>query len=335
MVGSPMSSNIVVPRVAVIGCGHWGRNLVRNFAKLGALVAVSDVHIPTAEKYAAEFGVKALSFDETLDQPDIAGVVIAAPAEMHADMALRALAAGKHVYVEKPLALKAADGEAMVAAAKKADRVLMIGHLLQYHPAFHSVLELLHNGTIGKVRYIYSNRLNLGKIRREENVFWSFAPHDISMILALAGELPRKVHATGSHYLQQHVADVTTTTMQFANGVNAHIFVSWLHPFKEQKLVVVGENAMLVFDDRLPWNEKVTLYRHTMEWKEGMPVPTAAQGEMVPLKEDEPLTLECRHFLDSIVQGTAPRTDGEEGLRVLRVLEAAQQSMNNGMEISL
>jgi predicted dehydrogenase len=323
------------PNVAVIGCGYWGKNLVRNIASLGALGAVSDANMDAARKYAAEFGARALSFDEAIAAPDIEGVVIAAPAELHADLAGRALDAGKHVYVEKPMALTVADGEALIARAQQAGRVLMVGHLLQYHPAFLALLKMVRAGDLGRIQYIYSNRLNLGKIRREENVFWSFAPHDISMILALVGELPQKVFARGSYYLSKDVADVTTTNMQFANGVSGHIFVSWLHPFKEQKLVVVGENAMAVFDDRLPWHEKLTLYRHTLKWKEGTPVPTAAQGENIALAEAEPLKLECRHFLDCMASGAAANTDGAEGLRVLKVLSAAENSMREGCEVIL
>jgi predicted dehydrogenase len=330
-----MSSQQQHPNTAVIGCGYWGKNLVRNIASLGALAAVSDFRMDVADKFAAEYGVRALSFEDVIADPAIDGVVIAAPAELHADLAGRALDAGKHVYVEKPMALTVPDGEMLIARARKAGRVLMVGHLLQYHPAFLALLDLVKKRELGRVQYIYSNRLNLGKIRREENVFWSFAPHDISMILALAGELPSKVFARGSQYLNKDVADVTTTNLQFANGVSGHIFVSWLHPFKEQKLVVVGEKAMAVFDDRLPWHEKVVLYRHTMQWKEGTPIPTAAQGEFIPLAEAEPLRLECQHFLDSMASGKAANTDGEEGLRVLKVLAAAETSMREGCEVKL
>lgn len=330
-----MSASSNRPNAAVIGCGYWGKNLVRNVAVLESLAAVSDFYAPTAEKYAVEYGVPALSFEQVLADANIDGVVIAAPAELHAELAGRALDAGKHVYVEKPMALDVSDAEVLISKAKKAGRVLMVGHLLQYHPAFLALLDLVKKGELGKVQYIYSNRLNLGKIRREENVFWSFAPHDISMILALAGGLPSKVFARGSYYLSKGVADVTTTNLQFANGVSGHIFVSWLHPFKEQKLVVIGEKAMAVFDDRLPWHEKVILYRHTVAWKEGTPIPTAAQGEFIPLAEAEPLRLECQHFLDCMALGQAANTDGDEGLRVLKVLAAAETSMREGCEVTL
>lgn len=330
-----MPEEIRPARVAVIGCGHWGKNLVRNFAELGALAAVVDAHREVAEAAAARHGIAASSLETVLRDDSITGIVIAAPAEQHAELAGRALAAGKHVFVEKPLALKAADAAPLIEQAEARGRVLMVGHLLQYHPAFRRLLRAMRDGDLGRIQYIYSNRLNLGKIRREENVFWSFAPHDISMILALADELPTKVFTKGSYFLHEHIADVTSTTLSFSNGINAHIFVSWLHPFKEQKLVVVGDKAMAVFDDCLPWAEKLSLYPHRMEWREGAPMPNRAERISVPLTEEEPLREECRHFLEAIEAKAKPRTDGAEGLRVLRVLEAAQHSMNREVPVAL
>lgn len=330
-----MGQNSAVPHVGIVGCGYWGKNLVRNMSSLGALAAVCDDDAAVAAKYAAEHGVQALTFETMLRTPDITGVVVAAPAELHADLATRALNAGKHVYVEKPMALSVEEGEALARHAAASNRVLMVGHLLQYHPAFRILLDLVQKGALGKLRYIYSNRLNLGKIRREENVFWSFAPHDISMILALAGGLPRKIFAQGSYYLNKGVADVTTTTFDFESGVSGHIFVSWLHPFKEQKLVVVGEEAMVVFDDLKPWAQKLEIYRHSVEWNDGMPVPTHAKGENIAIPDAEPLRLECEHFLECMAHGHVPLTDAQEGLRVLKVLAAAQESMNSGSEVLL
>jgi UDP-2-acetamido-3-amino-2,3-dideoxy-glucuronate N-acetyltransferase len=206
----------------------------------------------------------------------------------------------------------------------------MVGHLLQYHPAFIRLKELAAGGELGRINYIYSNRLNLGKIRREENILWSFAPHDISMILTLAGEEPENVAATGGNYLHQKIADVTMTHLNFSSGLQAHIFVSWLHPFKEQKLVVVGDQKMAVFDDTLPWSEKLLLYPHEIKWEHNIPVASKAEAERVELTEAEPLRMECMHFLESIVTGKQPRTDGQEALRVLRVLNAAQRSLDDG-----
>lgn len=322
-------------RVAMVGCGYWGRNLVRNFAGLGALVAVSDHDPATAEKYAGEFGVPAMDFPSILADPSIDAIGLATPAERHFVMAGQALEAGKDVFVEKPLALTATDADILHRQAVAAGRVLMVGHLLQYHPVFLRLKQLVHDGALGRLQYIYSNRLNLGKIRREENILWSFAPHDISMILGLVGEEPETVLASGANYLHHRIADVTTTHLRFPGGVNAHIFVSWLHPFKEQKLVVVGEKQMAVFDDGLPWDSKLTLYPHQIEWREGRPEPKKAAAEPVPLDPDEPLKLECRHFLDCVASQSTPRTDGAEAVRVLRVLQSAEASMAAGQPVSL
>jgi predicted dehydrogenase/acetyltransferase-like isoleucine patch superfamily enzyme len=326
---------VETPKVAVIGCGHWGKNLVRNFDQLGALSAIHDADTRIAESFGVQYGVPALSIEELLERPEIAGVVIAAPAEFHASLAMRALEASKHVFVEKPLSLRVSDAEQVVALAEETGRVLMVGHLLQYHPGFLRLSQMVNEGRLGRVRYIYSNRLNLGKIRRAENVFWSFAPHDLSMILNLAGELPDSVEATGACYLHKLVADVTLTHLTFPSGINAHVFVSWLHPFKEQKLVVVGDNAMAVFDDHLPWSEKLAVYSHEIEWRNGFPEPNKADAEYEMLEESEPLRLECQHFLDCIARDERPRTDGAEGLRVLKVLAAAEQAMAERSVVSL
>jgi predicted dehydrogenase/acetyltransferase-like isoleucine patch superfamily enzyme len=271
-----------------------------------------------------------------LSRDDIHGVVISTPAETHFNIARESLLAGKHVYVEKPLVLREEEGHELIDLAQKNNRVLMVGHLLQYHPVFVRLKEMALSGTLGRINYIYSNRLNLGKIRREENILWSFAPHDISMILSLAGEEPESIVTTGGNYLHQKIADVTTTHMEFPSGMRAHIFVSWLHPFKEQKLVVVGDKKMAVFDDTLPWEDKLLLYPHQINWKNNMPVPTKADPERVEIDQDEPLRQECQHFLDCITDGKKPLTDGEEGLRVLRILNASQASLNdNGRMIAL
>jgi UDP-2-acetamido-3-amino-2,3-dideoxy-glucuronate N-acetyltransferase len=318
-----------MPRVAVIGCGHWGKNLVRNFHRLGALAAIHDVDPRTAANISTEYGVAAFELEAIL-RSDIAAVVISAPAEQHGSLVRRALQAGKHVYVEKPLALDLREAEELCRMAEANKRVLMVGHLLQYHSAFLKLRELSNAGTLGRLLYVYSNRLNLGRLRREENILWSFAPHDISMILALVGELPEEVWTTGSCYLHDAVADVTTTHLRFANGVNAHVFVSWLHPFKEQKLVLVGDRAMAVFDDGQSWDKKLQLFPHTVEWRDQIPVANKAPAQSIAVLEHEPLADECRHFLEGISKGTTIRTDGREGLNVLRVLDAAERSMHSG-----
>lgn len=318
------------PGVAVIGSGYWGKKIVRDFDRSGALRLVCD----TDETLLAQLIIQypnletCLAFSDVLQRPDITGVAICTPAETHAGLVREALLAGKHVFVEKPLALSLQDGEELNRLAERQGRVLMVGHLLQYHPAFVTLKGLALNGELGRINYIYSNRLNLGRIRREENILWSFAPHDISMILALADEEPKQVWATGGNYLHQHIADVTTTHLEFPSGLRAHVFVSWLHPFKEQKLVVVGDRKMAVFDDTLPWERKLLLYPHEISWKDHIPVPAKVDPECVPIPQKEPLLLECQHFLECIQEGNRPLTDGREGLRVLSVLNACQQSLD-------
>lgn len=313
--------------VAVIGCGHWGKNLARSFAELGALRAVCDSDPVAATMIAEQRAVPAESWGTILAAPEIAGVAIAAPAALHAGLASAALTAGKDVFVEKPLAVELAEAETLVAQACAAGRILMVGHLLQYHPAFQTLKTLVAEGALGELRYLYSNRLNFGRLRREENVLWSFAPHDISMILNLVGSAPTWVEAQSATYLNPGIADFATVQLGFAGGVRGHIQVSWLNPFKEQKLVVVGSEAMAVFDDRRLWDEKLLLYRHSVADEAGQPVAKAADGEPIIVTKNEPLRLECQQFLDSMTTRQAPPTDGAEGLRVLGVLAAAQAKL--------
>jgi predicted dehydrogenase/acetyltransferase-like isoleucine patch superfamily enzyme len=327
-----------IPNVAVIGSGYWGKNLVRNFYDLGAVKLICDKSEMVLEKFREQYPrIKTcLAYNEVLHRKEIQGVVIATPAETHFNLAREALLAGKHVLVEKPLVLEEKEGLELIKLADKEHLTLMVGHLLQYHPVFLKLLELERSGELGRITYIYSHRLNLGKIRREENILWSFAPHDISMILGLAGEEAESVQATGGNYLHQKIADVTTTHLEFPSGLQAHIFVSWLHPFKEQKLVVVGDRKMAVFDDIQPWRDKLLLYPHKINWQNNMPVPTKGKPERVDILQDEPLKLECRHFLECLQNGKKPKTDGHEGLSVLKILKAAQLSLDqNGRKIDL
>jgi len=321
--------------VAVVGCGYWGKNLVRNFADIGALAAIADPNPDVAGRMSVGHGVPAMSFEQILADDAIAGVAIASPAMLHAELCIRALEAGKHVFVEKPLALTLEDGHQVVATAEKVGRTLMVGHLLQYHSGFTSLIELVRAGRIGRLQYIYSNRLNLGKIRREENVFWSFAPHDISMILALTDDMPTVVTSHGSAFLHDAIPDSTMTHLQFESGVAAHIFVSWLHPFKEQKLVVVGTEGMAVFDDTKPWDKKLGIYPHKVRWENHLPTPEKAEFLTIELVPDEPLRRECEHFLEVAANGETPRTDGAEALRVLDVLCSAQVSLETGASVPL
>jgi UDP-2-acetamido-3-amino-2,3-dideoxy-glucuronate N-acetyltransferase len=320
--------------IAAVGTGYWGKNLVRNFAELGALAAICDADAATAMALGKKHGAEVKDWAAVLSDQSISGVAIAAPAVLHARLSREALEAGKHVFVEKPLALTVAEAEQLTELAERQDRRLMVGHLLQYHPAFIRLREMVREGALGRLQYLYSNRLNLGKVRREEDILWSFAPHDISMILSLVGQEPVRVTAQGGYYLHNAIADVTTTTLAFAGGEQAHVFVSWLHPFKEQKLVVIGDRAMAVFDDGQPWSRKLLLYPHRIEWRESLPVPQRGEEQAMALSEGEPLQLECQHFLDCIATGGRPRTDGSEGVRVLRVLAQASAALRQSPTIA-
>lgn len=321
--------------IAVIGCGHWGKNLVRNFAELDALVAVCDPNDQLAQFCADQYNVDNLSFAAILANPAIEGIVLAVPAPLHAHMALEAISAGKHVYVEKPLAMNKVEAEAMIACAKENNVRLMVGHLLQYHPVFMAVRELVESGELGSLSYVYSNRLSFGKVRSEEDVIWSFAPHDISMILSLTGTEPSVVRTESSCILQAGIADTATVHMEFKSTLKAHVSVSWLHPFKEQILVVVGENSMVVFDDTKPWSEKLALYRHVVKITDGPPHLEKAELEYLEVPESEPLKNECQHFLNVVSKNVVPLTDGYEGLSVLKVLSAASlsESKNEGVRL--
>jgi len=312
--------------VAMVGCGYWGKNLVRNFHSIGHLSAVCDPNPETADFMSREYDVPARSWGEILQDSTINAVGLAVPAELHAEYAMAALEAGKNVYVEKPLALDVADAQKLVAKADERGLVLMVGHLLQYHPVFLALKTLVQDGKVGKLHYIYSNRLSLGKVRREENVLWSFAPHDISMVLALVGEEPTHVAASGNVMIDA-VHDNTTVQLSFANGVDAHIYSSWTHPFKEQRLVVIGDKGMIVFEDSKPWEEKLAVYAHTFDQGEFETVPVRAEVEFVDVPQGEPLKNECQHFVDCILNGQTPRTDGHEGLAVLKVLDAATKAL--------
>ena len=312
-------------KVGLVGCGYWGKNLLRNFFELDALGAVCDA-LPAHRELARSMapGVTLFSDYQELLDSDVDGIAIATPAVTHFDMAMQAIAAGKDVFVEKPLSLNVAQGLELVK--NKRDRILMVGHILEYHPACVKLVELTRSGELGTLCYIYSNRLSLGKVRREENILWSFAPHDVAIINRIVGQMPETVSACGGAYVQSDVADVTVTNLLYPDGVRAHIHVSWLHPFKEQRLVVIGTQKMAVFDGV---TGELVLYDHRVEWQKGQPVPIKADGIPVPVSNDEPLKEECRAFLKAMETRKQPLTDGMSGLEVLSVLESAQESLQS------
>jgi UDP-2-acetamido-3-amino-2,3-dideoxy-glucuronate N-acetyltransferase len=315
--------------LAVVGMGYWGKNLVRNFHELGVLRAVCDSDGQREEIVNGKYpSVRfCAEYNEVLASGDIQAIALATPAVTHYALAKQALEAGKDVFVEKPLALRVEEGQDLVRIAAQHQRILMVGHVLRYHPAVIELARLIEIGELGRLEYIYSNRLNIGKIRTEENILWSFAPHDISVMLALLGEEPIQVACQGGSYINENVADVSMSQFLFPSGVRGHIFVSWLHPFKEQRLVVVGSQKMAVFDDQA--EPKLVLYPHKVDWKKRVPTAVKADGEPVAIATGEPLLAECRHFLECIESRKPPLTDGQEGLRVLRILTACEESLES------
>ena len=314
--------------IAVVGCGYWGKNLVRNYFELGVLSSICDPNHLITNTFAKKYNVKSCSFTEILDDADIKGVVLAVPAELHASMAVDAMNKGKHVFVEKPLAMNEVEANLMIAAAEKNNVQLMVGHLLQYHPIFKTVLKMVKNGDIGEVNYIYSNRLNFGKVRSKEDVIWSFAPHDISMILSLVGEEPEHISCKSSSFLQKNLADIASIHMKFKSGIKSDIRVSWVNPLKEVKLVVTGKSGMLVFDDTKTWNEKLALHSYEIDHLKGLNLKKTKE-EYIKVTEEEPLKNECQHFIDVIEGNLKPLTDAFEGLKVLKVLTAASIKEKN------
>jgi predicted dehydrogenase len=326
-------------RIGQIGIGAWGKNLLRTFSSLpGVTVPLAcDTDAKQLSKLASSFQGTEFTADPTkiLTDGSIDAVVIATPPAGHFELASKALEMGKDVFVEKPLVLNIDHGRKLVEMAEDAKKILMVGHIMEYHPASLKLKEYIDSGKLGKIHYLYSTRVNLGKVRDIENSLWSFAPHDISLIVFLLGQMPIRVTATGAAYLQKQIEDVTFLTMHFADKTMAHIHVSWLDPHKERKLTVVGSKMMAVFDDTGS-SEKIWLYDKGVETK----LDYNTYGEYLSLRAGditipqidsaEPLKLECLHFIDSIKNRTQPRSDGRDGLKVLTILSAAQNSMEQG-----
>lgn len=324
-----MNAHNETPRVAVIGCGAWGRNIARCFATLGRLEAVVDPNAETVRSLEALFGCRGATLDEVLADPRIGAVAVATPPSMHRAVAEAAIAAGKHVYIEKPLTLNYPDALAVVDAARGAGRTLMTGHILQFHNGFRALKELVASGRLGAVQRIHATRLNLGAVRKEEDALWCLAPHDVSMTLALTGESPDSIEAFGEGHLRRDMADAVTIRLGFPNGSQAMIHVSWLHPFKEHRLTVIGSKAMAVFDDCLPWDKKVQIYPHQVTLDGGAPSVVRAEPVPVVIEQSEPLLAECAHFLECCADGREPLTGPTEALGVMDVLHRAARSMTD------
>ena len=321
--------------IGVVGLGYWGPNLARNFDRLpGAeLRWICDQSEEARERWSPSFPGTRVSaeLDELLEDPELDAVVLATHVPSHAALATRVLGAGKHCFVEKPLAQSVADAEQVVAAAREAGRVLMVGHLLEYHPGVEKLKDIADSGDLGEIFYLYSNRLNLGKLRADENALWSLGAHDVSVLLHLAGgEEPTECQAFGESYMRDGVEDVVFCYLRFPSGLAAHLHLSWLDPHKERRFTVVGSKKMATFDD-MEIERKVTVY------DKGFDQDFASYGEYIMrsgdiwsprVSNEEPLRIECRHFLERIADGAEPRSGGHSGVRVVRVLEALQRSLD-------
>ncbi|MFH0765609.1 MAG: Gfo/Idh/MocA family oxidoreductase, partial [Calditrichota bacterium] len=324
------SASSTMPKIAVIGAGRWGKNHVRTFHQLGVLGAVIEVDARLREAMANEYPDIPIydCIDPILSDPALIGASVATPAETHYEIAKRLLLAGKHALIEKPITLFSRQAEELDRIAREKKLVLMVGHVLLYHPAVQKMKSLIVEGRLGTLQYIYSNRLNLGTVRKEENALWSFAPHDIAVINYLVGMDPVSVDAKGGVFLQPGIHDVTVTHLLYPKNIVAHIHVSWLHPFKEQRLVVIGDKSMVVFEDSRA-TDKLILYPKGIDWVSGNPVARDGGFEVLPFEGDPPLTAECRHFIDCIAEGRTPLSDGANGVAVLKVLEKAQEALTN------
>jgi predicted dehydrogenase len=320
--------------VGVVGLGYWGPNLARNFAAIPGceLRWLCDASEEARARLAAAFPAARTTgaIADLLADPELDAVVLATPVPTHAELAIAVAGAGKHCFVEKPLATSAADAERAVAAAASAGRILMVGHLLEYHPAVARLKELIENEELGGLYYVYGNRLNLGKLRADENALWSLGAHDVSVALHLIGEEPELCEAHGASFVREGVQDVVFCYLRFPSGIVAHLHLSWLDPHKERRLTVVGSRRMATFDDMLI-EGKLTIY------DKGFDEDTRSWGEYIARSGDtfsprianrEPLRIECEHFIECIRTGATPRSDGESGLRVVRVLEALQRSLD-------
>jgi predicted dehydrogenase len=318
--------------VGVVGLGYWGPNLARNFAALPEceLAWCCDADAQRRERLAGQFPSARFTgdLDELLSDPALDAVVLATPVPTHATLAARVLQAGKHCFVEKPLAQSVADAELAVAAAAQAGRLLMVGHLLEYHPGVLALKEVVDSGELGELRYIYGNRLNLGQLRADENALWSLGAHDVSVVLALAGEEPYELSARGESYMRDGIEDVVFGFLRFPSGLAAHLHLSWLDPHKERRFTVVGDKRMATFDD-MEAERKVTIYDKGFDEKSNSYVARAGEIRSPLVPNTEPLAIECRHFIECVREGRAPRSDGESGLRVVRVLEGLQAELDS------
>ncbi len=308
-------------QVAVVGCGYWGKNLIRNFYELGALYGICDADTNVVSHFANEYSVNNLSFNEVLLSTEIDAVIVATPANTHASIANEILESGKHVFIEKPIALNVDDAKAIIKKAREMNKHIMVGHILNYHPAFIQLSKMIEEGSVGEILNITSSRLSWGKVRKEEDVIWSFAPHDISMILSLIKSKPIKTKVQKTCILNKLIADTANMQIIFENKTTASINLSWLSPIKENKLTITGKSGILIFDDTQTWDKKLSFCSIKYDIPNSL-TPEKSNFEYIPIIESEPLKRECNHFLDLVANGDEVEniTSGEEGLRVLEIL---------------
>ena len=314
-------------KIGLIGCGMWGKNLARNLAQLNVLAAVSDRCDNKAAEFAKQFNNKNLDFDDILADPSIDGVVIATPATSHDRLAIAALQAGKHVYVEKPLSLTLVGATSIANAAEKAGKRVMVGHLIRYHAAFCELQAQVSAGVIGRLRHIQANRLAMGRIRKNESVLFDLCPHDLSLILTLTGDLPNKIHCAGSSHVTDGVIDYLSSFLGFENGVSAGMQTSWLSPLKEHQLTVTGTTGSMVFDDTKPWPEKLTLFHDKISMNDGTFIVDRAIPVTLPVAEAEPLKDEMQAFIACCQTGLPAASDITEALNVQIVLDQMQTAL--------
>ncbi|HEX4760126.1 MAG TPA: Gfo/Idh/MocA family oxidoreductase [Thermoleophilaceae bacterium] len=327
-------------RIGVVGLGYWGPNLARNFDRLAEaeLAWLCDASEAARERWAPQFPDARLTgeLDDLLNDESLDAIVLATHVPSHPELAERVLRAGKHCFVEKPLAQSVVEAERVVEAARETGKVLMVGHLLEYHPGVERLRELIEAGELGDVRYVYSNRLNLGQLRSDENALWSLGAHDVSVLLRLAGEEPYECRAVGESYVNEGIEDVVFGYLRFPSGLAAHMHLSWLDPHKERRFTVVGSKRMATFDD-MEIERKVTVYDKGFDedWSSyGEYIARSGDTHSYRIPNEEPLRIECRHFLERIADGAEPRSGGESGLRVVRVLEALQQSLEESSRVA-
>ena len=318
-------------RIGVAGLGYWGPNLARNFSRMADLTWLCDSSPERLERAVAGYpGTRATSsLDDLLEDDELDAVALATPVATHAELAERVLRAGKHCFVEKPLAQSVEEAERVVAAARDGGGVLMVGHLLEYHPGVQLLKDVIDSGELGEIRYLYSNRVNLGVLRPDENALWSLGAHDVSVLLRLAGEEPYECRAVGESYMREGIEDVVFCYMRFPSGLAAHMHLSWLDPHKDRRLTVVGSKKMATFDD-MKLERKLTVYDKGFDesWSSyGEYIARSGDISSPRVSNEEPLSIECRHFVERVEDGAEPRSGGEAGLRVVRVLEALQRSL--------